>query len=97
LEDTLKVFMELTCQAISDVKNAVMENIQAIVRIEGQFEYLVAEVTRIEEEEFQSLLIATGRYMIDEDDFSNSYHEHVPAITKFESEEIVDSNVEEEK
>jgi hypothetical protein len=97
LEDTLKVFMELTGQAISDVKNAVMENTQAIVRIEWQFEYLVAEVTRIEEEEFQSLLMATGHYMIDEDDFSNSYHEHVPAITIFESEKIVDSNEEEKK
>jgi hypothetical protein len=55
LEDTLKVFMELTSQAISDVKNAVMENTQAIARIKGQFEYLVSEVTRREEEEFQSL------------------------------------------
>jgi len=97
LEDTLKVFMELTGQAISDVKNAVMENTQAIARIEGQFEYLVAEVTRMEEEEFQSLLMATRHYMIDDNDFSNYYHEHVPAITKFESEEIVDRNVEEEK
>jgi DNA repair protein RadC len=97
LEGTLKVFMEFTDQAISDMKNDVMENTQAIARIEGQFEYLVAKVTRIEEEEFQSLLMATGHYMIDENDFSNSYHEHVPAITKFESEEIVDSNVEEEK
>jgi hypothetical protein len=41
--------------------------------------------------------MATGHYMIDEDDFGNSYHEHVPAITIFESEEIVDSNQEEEK
>jgi hypothetical protein len=89
--------MELTGQAISDVKNAVMENTQAITRIEGQFEYLVDEVTRRKEEEFQSLRMATGHYMIDEDDFSNSYHEHVPAITIFESEEIVDSNQEEEK
>jgi hypothetical protein len=97
LEDTLKVFMELTGQVISDVKNAVMENTQPIARIEWQFEYLVAEVTRREEEEFQSLLMATRHYMIGEDDFSNSYHEHVPAITIFESEEIVDSNQEEEK
>jgi hypothetical protein len=51
LEDTLKVFVELTGQAISDVKNATMENTQAIARIEGQLEYLVAEVTGIEEEE----------------------------------------------
>jgi hypothetical protein len=35
-----------------------MENTQAIARIEGQLEYLVAEVTRIEEEEFRSQLMA---------------------------------------
>jgi hypothetical protein len=74
-----------------------MENIQAIARIEGQLEYLVAEVTRIEEEEFQSQLMAEGHYMIDEDDASYSCHEHVPTITIFENEEIVDSNEEKEK
>lgn len=95
LEDTLKVFMELTCQAISDVKNATMENTQAIARIEGKLEYLVAEVTRIEEEELQSQLMAAGHYMTDEDDASHSDHEHVPAITILESEEIVDSDEEE--
>jgi hypothetical protein len=76
LEDTLKVFIELTGQAISDMKNATMENTQAIARIEGQIEYLVDEVTRIKEEEFQSQLMATRYYMIDEDDFIISYHEH---------------------
>jgi hypothetical protein len=97
LEDTLKVFMELTGQAISDVKNAVMENTQAIATIEGQLEYLVAEVTRIEEEEFRSQLMAERHYMIDEDDASYSCHEHVPTITMFKNEEIVDSNEEKEK
>jgi hypothetical protein len=48
-----------------------MENTQAITRIEWQLEYLVAEVTRIEEEEFQSQLMAERHYMIDEDDSSN--------------------------
>jgi len=91
LEDTLKVFMELTGQAISDVKNATMKNTQAIARIEGKLEYLVAEVTRIEEEELQSQLMAQGHYMIDEDDASHFDHEHVPAITIVESEETVDS------
>jgi uncharacterized coiled-coil protein SlyX len=97
LEDTLKVFMELTGQVISNVKNVVMENTQVIARIEGQLEYLVAKVTRIEEEEFRSQLMAEGHYMIDEDNASYSCHEHVPIITMFENEEIVDSNEEEEK
>jgi hypothetical protein len=89
--------MELTGQAISDVKSATMDNTQAIARIEGQLEYLVVEVTRIEEEEFRSQLMAEGHYMIDEDDASHSCHEHVPTITMFENEEIVDSNEEKEK
>jgi hypothetical protein len=38
-----------------------------------------------------------GHYMIDEDDTSHSRHEHVPTITMFENEEIVDSNEEKEK
>jgi hypothetical protein len=97
LEDTLKVFMELTGQAISDVKNATMENTQAIAKIEGKLEYLVAEVTRIEEEELQSQSMVAGHYMIDEDDASHSCHEHVPTITMFENEEIVDSNEEEKE
>jgi hypothetical protein len=91
LEDTLKVFIELTGRAISDMKNATMENTQMIARIEGQMEYLVAEVTRIEEEELQNQLMAQGHYMIDEDDASHSDHEHTPVITILESEETVDS------
>jgi uncharacterized coiled-coil protein SlyX len=75
-------------QAISGLKNATMENTKAIARIEGQFKYLVAKVTRIEEEEFQSQLMATGHYMIDEDDFHNSYHEHVQATAKRWSEVV---------
>jgi uncharacterized coiled-coil protein SlyX len=65
LEDTLKDFMQLTSQAISELKNVATENTQAIARIEGQLEYLVAEVTKIEEEELPSLLMA-GHYLIDE-------------------------------
>jgi hypothetical protein len=68
--------MHLTCQAISNMKNATVENTQAIARIEGQMEYLVAEVTRIEEEELQGQLMADGHYMIDADDSSNLHHEH---------------------
>jgi len=87
--------MELTCQVISDVKNATMENTQAIARIEGQLEYLVAEVTIIEEEELRSQLMAARDYMIDKDDASHSCHEHVPTTTMFKNEEIVNRNEEE--
>jgi len=97
LEDTLKVFMQLTGQAISEVRNAAMENTRAIARIEGRLEYLAAEVTRIEEEELQGQVMVEWHYMIDEDDSSNLHHEHVQATATFESEEILDGNEEEEK
>jgi hypothetical protein len=41
--------------------------------------------------------MAKGHYMIDEDDASHSCHEHVPTITMFKNEEIMDSNEEKEK
>jgi hypothetical protein len=56
---------------------------------------LVAEFNRIEEEELQSQLMAQGHYMIDEDDASHPYHEHVSDTTILESKEIVDNNEEE--
>jgi hypothetical protein len=40
--------------------------------------------------------MATGHYMIHEDESSNSCNEHVPATAIFESEEIED-NIDEEK
>jgi hypothetical protein len=42
--------MQLTNEAISDMKNATMVNTQAIAKLEGQFNYLVVEFNRIEEE-----------------------------------------------
>jgi hypothetical protein len=44
----------------------------------------------MEEEEFQSQLMARGHYMIDEDESSNPHHEHVQATTTLESEDVVE-------
>ena len=64
--------------------------------MEGQIDHLVAEFNRIEEEELlQSQKMAIGQYMIDEDDTSNSDHEHVQATTTLGNEEIVDDIVKE--
>jgi hypothetical protein len=111
LKDTLKEFMENTSQtlqelknvtmvdssAIREIKDVTMANTSAIQRLEGQLNHLVAEFNRLEEEEFQSQLMAEGHYMIDEDDSSNLHHELVQATATFESKEIVDGNEEEEK
>jgi hypothetical protein len=42
LKDTLKTFMQLTGEAISDMKNATMVNTQAIAKMKGHIDYLVA-------------------------------------------------------
>jgi hypothetical protein len=89
LEDTLKAFMHLIGQSISDMKNATMANTPSIERLEGQLDPLVAELNRMEEEELQSQLMVERHYMIDEDDSSNLYHEHVQATTTLGSEEVV--------
>jgi len=107
IQELQKVTMS-SSQNMQELKNATMSNTQnlqelkqfthqAFASIEGQIDYLVAELNKIKEEELQSQLMAQGHYMIDEDDTSNSCHEHVPNTTILESEEIVDDNVEEEK
>jgi hypothetical protein len=63
---------------------------QAIAKVEGQFDYLVAELNRMEEEELQSQLMARVHYMIDEDESNNPHHEHVQATTTLESKDVVE-------
>jgi len=62
IEDTLKAFMQNTSQAIA--------------KLEGQFDYMAAELNRMEEEELQSQLMAIGHHKIDEDESNNPHHEH---------------------
>jgi hypothetical protein len=92
-------------QNIEELKNATMSNSQnlqelkqfthhAFVKMEGQIDYLVAELNKIEEEELQGQLMAQGHYMIDEQNASHSCHEHVLDTTIVKSEEIVDDNKE---
>jgi hypothetical protein len=75
LEDTLQASMQITGQAIA--------------MLEGQFDYLVVELNRMEEEELQSQLMARGHDMIEEDESSNPHHEHVQATTTPEGEDVV--------
>jgi len=90
-----QIIQELTYE----IRDSTQFTHQAFAKMEEQIDYLVVELNRIEEEEFQSQLMAQGHYMIDEDDASHSCHEHVPDIIILESKEIVDNNkeVKEEK
>lgn len=81
--------------AIREIKDATMANTSAIQRLERQLNHLVAEFNRLEEEEFQSQLMAEGHYMIDEDDSSYLHYEHVQATTTFGSEVVFEKIVNE--
>ena len=95
MEDTLEAFRQIVNQPCQEITDATVANIEAISRLEGQLSHLVAEFNRIEEEEFQSQEMARRQYMIDEDTFSNSYHEHAQTTTQLVSEEIADEVVSE--
>jgi len=63
--------------------------------LEGQFDHLVAELNRMEQEELQSQWMAERHYMIDENESSNPHHEHAHATTTLGSEEVVEEIVNE--
>jgi hypothetical protein len=77
LEDTLKTFIQIIGLSLQEIKDVTMANTQVIAKLEGHIGHLLAAYNRIEEEELQIQLMARGPYMIDEDDLSNSYNEHV--------------------
>jgi hypothetical protein len=83
-----------TMANIRDVQELKSYTTQAMSRLEGQIGHLVIELNRIEEEKFQSQLMIEKHYMIDDDDFENSYHEHIQVTTTLESEKIVIKNEE---
>jgi hypothetical protein len=68
-----------------EIKDATMANTEAIARLEGQLNHLVAEFNIIEEEEFQSHEMWREQDMIDK---------HAQATT-FGSEEVVKETINE--
>jgi hypothetical protein len=54
LEDTLEVFRQTVNQAFQEITDATVANIEAVARLEGQLDHLVAEFNIIGEEEFQT-------------------------------------------
>jgi len=109
LEDTFKAFIHSNSQTMQELKNvtmvdipaiqeinyATMANTSVVERLKGQFDHLVAELNRMEEEELQSQWMAERHYMIDENESSNPYHEHAHATTTLGSEEVVEEIVNE--
>jgi uncharacterized coiled-coil protein SlyX len=52
--------MQLIGQSLQEITNTTMANTEAIARLEGQLDHLVAEFNRIEEDELQSQEMARG-------------------------------------
>jgi hypothetical protein len=94
LEDTLGAFRQTVNQLIQKIIDDTMANTETIARLEGQLNHLVVEFNIVEEEKLQSQEMAKGKYMIDKDGPSNSYHEHVQPTT-FGSVEVVKETVNE--
>jgi hypothetical protein len=69
--------MQIIGLSLQEIKDVTMANTQVIAKLEGHIGHLLVAYNRIEEEELQIQLMARRPYMIDEDDLSNSYNEHV--------------------
>jgi hypothetical protein len=57
---TLEEFRKTVNQPCQEIIDATVVNIEAVIRLEGQFGHLVAEFNRIEEEELQSQEMVRG-------------------------------------
>ena len=54
LEDTLEAFKQTVDQPFHEITDATMANTEAIARLEGQLNHLVAKFNIVEEEEFKA-------------------------------------------
>ncbi|XP_059451127.1 uncharacterized protein LOC132181920 [Corylus avellana] len=95
LEDTLKEFMKLTGQSISEVRNASMVNTQAIAKMKSQIGQIANHLGEREKGKFpsQPVLNPKGQFMVGNS--SNPAHgqEHVQAIVTLRSGRQVDNKV----
>ena len=72
-----------------------MDNTEAIARLEGQIDHLVAKLNIIKEDELKIQEMAREQYMTDEDDIGNPHCEHVQATSTRGSKEIFDETISE--
>ena len=79
LEESLKTFMQLTSQAIQEMKSSTHLNIQAISKLENQVGQLATQVGEREKGKFSSQPIPNpkGQYAINGSSSSTYGQEHV--------------------
>jgi hypothetical protein len=66
LEDTLEVFRQTVNQAFQEITDATVANTEAVARLEGQLDHLVAEFNIIGEKEFQTQEMARSEEVVKE-------------------------------
>ncbi|XP_021834176.1 uncharacterized protein LOC110773973, partial [Prunus avium] len=87
LEDSIQKFMQLTGQAINDVKASTQQNTQAISKLEQQIGQLATVVGEREKGKFPSQTVPNpkGQFVINNPSSSPNSNEHVQSITTLRS------------
>lgn len=95
LEDTLKTFIQLTCQSINEVKNATMVNTQAIAKMETQIEQIASHLGEREKGKLPSQPVPNPNIKFHQGSSSNAVQgqEHVQAVVTLRSGRQVDNHV----
>jgi hypothetical protein len=98
LKDTLKAFMQITSQSISEVKNATMLNTQAIAKLEvqmGQMGQMANHPGERKKGKLPSEPVPNPKLQFHGGSSSNVVHvqEHVQALVALRSRKLVDNQV----
>jgi hypothetical protein len=93
--NTLKAFIQLTGQSISDVKNATMVNTQAIAKMETQIGRIASHLGEREKGKLPSHPVPNPKLQFHSGGSSNAVHgqEHVQAVVTLSSGRQVDNQV----
>jgi hypothetical protein len=98
LEETMKEFMKITGQSISDVRHATMVNTQAIAKIETQIGQIASHLGEREKGKFPSQPVPNPKALTIENSSNFSHgHEQVQSIVTLRSGGQVDNKVGQEE
>jgi hypothetical protein len=98
LEETMKEFMKITGQSISDVRHATMVNTQAIAKIETQIGQIASHLGEREKEKFPSQPMPNPKALTIENSSNSAHgHEQVKSIVTLRSGRQVDNKVGQEE
>jgi hypothetical protein len=98
LEETMKEFMKIIGQSISDVRHATMVNTQAIAKIETQIGQIASHLGEREKGKFPSQPMPNPKALTIENSSNSTHgHEQVQSIVTLRSRRQVDNKVGQEE